>query len=259
MGQTQNSCEKIKEPIIKVHGHKSEAELNDDSSYKGLKSECDSIDNSNATNESTPTSLSAEENSDFEVVSETVITWKEGGREVFVAGSFSDWKQWFALKKEGDLHVLKILLPKGKHNIKFIVDKCWVCSSYYETVLDEKGNLNNVINNTSEKDKSRLKDVQPGKSRIKEKKTRAISDASQNCYSDIKPDRDLLNLNTPSLPCAYKPNFALSKSQFQHERLKSKSLILQSTEMNFVCTDTLNYSSCNNLTSTVSLSTHANL
>lgn len=252
MGQTQNSCDKLKEPIIKIHDSKSEIDPNDDSSYKGLKSENCSNENSNDTNESTPTSLSADENGELDAVLETTITWTEGGNEVFVTGSFSEWKQWFSMEKVGNIHILKLFLPKGKHYIKFIVDKIWVCSSYYETFLDDKGNLNNIINNLVDKEKLSVKDAHSIKPRNKEKKLRALSDASQNYYSDTKPERSNLKVNIPLLPCPYKSNFVFNIPEFDNKNLK-----LIKAEPDFKCAHPLNYSFYS--TTSISLSTHANL
>lgn len=258
MGQTQISCKELLEPILDINECKPGNSPKDESSYNGLRSESETNNYMNATNESTPTTLSIEESTESEIVCETEIIWRDGGAEVFVAGSFSDWKQWFALKKEGDYHILKIFLPKGKHFIKFIVDRCWVCSSYYETALDGDGNLNNIIYNECKELKEEQltpKDKHSSKNHDKERKIRTISENSQTSYSDNKPEREYLNTHTLLLPDPYMQPFNFSALNSQHERLKSKNL----QDHSLTLADNLLYLNCNVTMPSISISSHANL
>ncbi len=71
----------------------------------------------------------------------------EPGSEVFVAGTFNNWnpgeKQ---LRYRDDVYTAMLLLPKGRHEYKFIVDGTWCidpeCSDW---VPNGMGSLNSVI------------------------------------------------------------------------------------------------------------------
>ncbi|XP_054154253.1 5'-AMP-activated protein kinase subunit beta-1-like isoform X1 [Oppia nitens] len=72
----------------------------------------------------------------------TVFKWEGGGKEVFITGTFSDWKPIKMCHSHGDF-VAIIDVPEGTHNYKFVVDG--------QEVVDEKISVdedkqNNVIN-----------------------------------------------------------------------------------------------------------------
>lgn len=54
----------------------------------------------------------------------TVFKWDGGGREVYISGTFSDWKALPMVKSHGDF-VTIIDLPEGEHQYKFCVDGEW--------------------------------------------------------------------------------------------------------------------------------------
>lgn len=54
----------------------------------------------------------------------TVFKWDGGGKEVFISGTFSDWKPIPMVKSHGDF-VTIIDLPEGEHQYKFCVDGEW--------------------------------------------------------------------------------------------------------------------------------------
>lgn len=54
----------------------------------------------------------------------TVFKWDHGGKEVFISGTFSDWKPLPMVKSHGDF-VTIIDLPEGEHQFKFCVDGEW--------------------------------------------------------------------------------------------------------------------------------------
>ena len=114
----------------------------DNSSYKGIKTTTESE------NETFGSSMRTMPDSKRE--SKTLVEysfyWKDGGNDVYITGSFSNWKSWFKLEKIGEnLFHIKLLLPKDKHYFKFIIDKEWKHSSYYNSEVDEKGNTNNIV------------------------------------------------------------------------------------------------------------------
>lgn len=54
----------------------------------------------------------------------TVFKWDGGGKEVFISGTFSEWKALPMVKSHGDF-VTIIDLPEGEHEYKFCVDGEW--------------------------------------------------------------------------------------------------------------------------------------
>lgn len=50
--------------------------------------------------------------------------WDGGGKEVYISGTFSEWKTLPMVKSHGDF-VTIIDLPEGDHQYKFCVDGEW--------------------------------------------------------------------------------------------------------------------------------------
>lgn len=73
----------------------------------------------NTTTDSTATNIDADTK-----VLPTVFKWDGGGKEVFISGTFSDWKALPMVKSHGDF-VTIIDLPEGEHQYKFCVDGEW--------------------------------------------------------------------------------------------------------------------------------------
>lgn len=84
---------------------------------------------SSVTTEPINTAVPAETNAETNVdpntkVLPTVFKWDGGGKEVFISGTFSDWKALPMVKSHGDF-VTIIDLPEGEHQYKFCVDGEW--------------------------------------------------------------------------------------------------------------------------------------
>ncbi|CAG8444677.1 11731_t:CDS:2 [Acaulospora morrowiae] len=75
----------------------------------------------------------------------TIITWSHGGNNVYVTGTFNDWKQNIRLCKSSKDFTTVINLTPGTHKLKFIVDDEWKCSSDLSTATDPDGNLVNYL------------------------------------------------------------------------------------------------------------------
>ncbi|CAM0135982.1 hypothetical protein VKS41_005641 [Umbelopsis sp. WA50703] len=75
----------------------------------------------------------------------TIITWTQGGKSVYVTGTFNGWKQKIHLVKSSQDFSAVLELPPGTHRLKFIVDDEWKCSNDLETATDPDGNLVNYI------------------------------------------------------------------------------------------------------------------
>jgi len=74
----------------------------------------------------------------------TIIKFQGTGKEVFVCGTFSEWKKIPMVKSQKDFVAL-IDLPVGDHQYKFMVDGDWIHDSNQPTVNTEEGTKNNVI------------------------------------------------------------------------------------------------------------------
>ena len=79
---------------------------------------------------------------------ETKFEWREGGREVYVSGSFCDWKKFYIMTKDNDgIFHLTLSLPRGFHQYKFKVDDNWTYSKTHPK-YEDNGNVNNFIDTT---------------------------------------------------------------------------------------------------------------
>ncbi|EFA86476.1 putative glycoside hydrolase [Heterostelium album PN500] len=117
----------------------------------------------------------------------TVFTWAGGGREVFIAGSFNNWKEKIPLSHSEKDFTLIYNLPPGVHQYKFIVDGKWVHSSDQPVAADTKGNLINFVEVKS-------KDISSDLSNFK------ISSTPPGSYSKTIPTEDFQKFPPPSLP-----------------------------------------------------------
>ncbi|XP_059156372.1 5'-AMP-activated protein kinase subunit beta-2-like isoform X2 [Physella acuta] len=75
----------------------------------------------------------------------TVFKWEGGGKEVFLAGSFNNWKTKIPLaKSHGDFYTI-LDLPEGDHQYKFFVDGQWVNSPNDPVTNSDIGTQNNTM------------------------------------------------------------------------------------------------------------------
>lgn len=102
----------------------------------------------------------------LEGLSQTVpvaFAWRHGGRNVYVTGTFTDWKTRIPLSNShGEFNTL-VNLPPGRYEYKYIVDGTWQSDSGAEQTPDPFGTTNNVIVVTApQRDKAMIDD--PGAS-----------------------------------------------------------------------------------------------
>ncbi|XP_045171012.1 5'-AMP-activated protein kinase subunit beta-1-like isoform X2 [Mercenaria mercenaria] len=87
----------------------------------------------------------------------TVFKWEGGGKEVYVSGSFNNWKAKIPLAKSddiqdrdhkttvhGDFYTI-INLPEGEHQYKFSVDGSWQHNASEPSTSNNLGTLNNIV------------------------------------------------------------------------------------------------------------------
>lgn len=74
----------------------------------------------------------------------TVFKWDGGGKQVFISGSFSNWKSIPMVKSHGDF-VTILDLPEGEHQYKFHVDGQWMHDPTVLTIDNDLGSKNNIV------------------------------------------------------------------------------------------------------------------
>ena len=129
------------------------------SDYNNFNNDKDNNNNDNNNNKSTDdtntntNSNSAKNNHNY------IFTWDEGGNNVKLIGSFSNWTKYYDMEKDEKEQIFKFSLPleNGKYQYKFIVDGVWKCSKKQNTEDDGKGNINNILDLTNIKPKEEIK------------------------------------------------------------------------------------------------------
>ena len=76
----------------------------------------------------------------------TKIIWAEGGKEVYLTGTFCNWNKFYLMEKDtkNDIFYIILDLPQGFNQFKFKVDGLWKNSSVYPK-LNNHGNINNYL------------------------------------------------------------------------------------------------------------------
>ena len=121
--------------------------------------------------------------------------WNEGGNDVKLTGSFSDWKIQFQMIKDPDTKIFKYELPLGNeiYQYKFIVDGEWKFSKNFPIEADGDGNINNILDNRNnllvqpkEKKDEEIKEKAP---KEKPKKSKKIKKNKESGKTKTKKSR----------------------------------------------------------------------
>ncbi|KAK1277897.1 SNF1-related protein kinase regulatory subunit beta-1 [Acorus gramineus] len=75
----------------------------------------------------------------------TLITWNQGGNDVFVEGSWDDWTTRKVLHRSGKDHSILLVLPSGIYRYKFIVDGEWRYIPDLPFITDEMGSITQLL------------------------------------------------------------------------------------------------------------------
>ena len=120
------------------------------------------------------------------------FVWSEGGNDVKITGSFSDWKIKFQMTNDPIDQIFKCKLPLGNeiYQYKFIVDGEWKFSKNFPIKDDGNGNINNILDNT----KKAL--IQPKEKKNKEKKFRKFSKPKKNKKKNLKNKQSGISTKT---------------------------------------------------------------
>ncbi|KAI9193314.1 immunoglobulin E-set [Polychytrium aggregatum] len=75
--------------------------------------------------------------------------WSLGGERVFLTGTFDNWQQTIEMKHDPECpeeFIVSVPLDTTQdHLFKFVVDGSWRCSASFPTIVDSKGNVNNIL------------------------------------------------------------------------------------------------------------------
>ncbi|KAI8357039.1 hypothetical protein B0O80DRAFT_304932 [Mortierella sp. GBAus27b] len=113
----------------------------------------------------------------------TIITWSQGGANVYVTGTFNNWKQKVRLNKSTNDFSTVLNLPPGTHRIKFIVDDEWKCSTELSAATDAEGNLVNFLE-VADEEQDELEDL-------------PINGSPEGSYTDQIPSYAMSGASTP--------------------------------------------------------------
>ena len=173
--------------------------INDSSNYNGIINDNSLLSNksNNYFNDKLTKDKNISESNSNNLIN---FIWKEGGDEVFITGSFCDWKKRFKMNKnENNIFEKEILLLKGIYEFKFIVDGVWKCSSYYPHKSDKEGNDNNYIDNTIIKINNNLDITNLKNNALNENISTNLQDLKKK-YNNIYPYKHQLNIEAPKTP-----------------------------------------------------------
>jgi len=177
---------------------------NENSSYNGINFDKIKI---RSKNDNYNSDQITQEKSISEVQNKNLIKfyWNEGGKEVFITGSFCEWDKRLKMRKnKNNIFDIELLLPKGKYEFKFIVDNIWRCSSNYPQIMDDRGNNNNFIDNinTNNNLNDIIFNINKNVNNLSEEKSHKIGniDELKKNYSNIYPSIDQLSEEAPKIP-----------------------------------------------------------
>ena len=169
--------------------------------HKKKKTEEDNIE---PKDEFSPDENNQENSSDIEEVIQDlndinknfIFTWSEGGNDVKITGSFSDWKVQYQMTKDPKDQMFKLELPLKNeiYQYKFIVDNSWKCSKNYPIIDDGYGNINNILDNTKN-ESVQSKEISTTKKKKKPKRVNTNKTKTRDS-SKKKESKKLLNSNS---------------------------------------------------------------
>lgn len=118
------------------------------------------------------------------------FTWDEGGNNVKLIGSFSNWVKYYDMEKDENDQIFKFSLPleNGKYQYKFIVDGVWKYSKKQNTEDDGKGNINNILDIAYIKPKEEIKKKNLSKKNSKIENKKKIKEKKKKEKKDKKSD-----------------------------------------------------------------------
>ena len=219
---------------------------NDFSSYHGLL--IDEKINLKSKKQQTDSDEEINENADTASTLATKIPikfeYKEGGNEVLIAGSFTNWKEKKKMTKNNNgIFEIELFLPKGKYQFKFVVDGIWKCSNNILQEKDARGIKNNVIevvennniNNNEKIKKYKHKNSvcqSRGKLILDDDKKKISLEEMEKKYGCYFPEKYQFNDYAPKLPENYNVLVNINDNSNQKYFGRKKFLNIQRISFN---------------------------
>ena len=137
--------------------------------------------------------------------------WNEGGNDVKITGSFSNWKIQYKMTKDPIDNNFKCELPLENkiYQYKFIVDNVWKYSKNFPFINDGNGNINNIIDctksnllqskdkeNLIKKNKKEKEKEKINKIKKKQKSSRASTNKTKTRDSSKKKSKKIIKKNS---------------------------------------------------------------
>jgi hypothetical protein len=130
--------------------------------------------------------------------------WNFGGENIYLVGSFTDWRDQILMDKNGDESTKVLKLEKKEYYYKFIVDGDWRFAPDQKTVADSSCNINNFIDLTD------LDDHQDNEEEEEEEETEEEEEEEEEVKLKDEIDGNCIEINGYNQEI---PKFA----QFAHE------------------------------------------
>lgn len=147
--------------------------------------------------------------------------WKGNSSKVVLTGSFlNNWNTFITMQKNEKTGIFQktFLLPRTKHQFKFIVDNNWVCSDQYPTMPNEFNGLNNFIDLTNINPPETIKKKENNDNNTNNKINKIINEENNNIslkkqkktYNCKWPLINELNTSAPCIMQHYIPRFDIN-------------------------------------------------
>ena len=184
----------------------------------------------------------------------TTFEWDNGGNNVYVTGSFCNWKLFFLMKKNSQgTFLLTLNLPKGNHQYKFKVDNQWKFNDKFP-ICNNSGNINNYLDTTKWEITVQNSDegttVQSSNIIDNNEKSKSLNnngknkDIKTNKYSEYIPNKDEYNEKIPPMPDHYKN--LLNVNLLSHQKYIGNNNFLKISEDN-ILSDNISYKNIRNI------------
>ena len=125
-----------------------------ESSFKSITKDFSSLKRSRSKNSESTTNLDSNDSTSSDSKILTLIEYEltdYSNSDVFVTGTFTNWTSKLKMnRRDKGKYCLIISLSPGVYQFKFIIDDEWFISEQYPTIHDERGIINNIIDNTNE-------------------------------------------------------------------------------------------------------------
>ena len=180
--------------------------------------------------------ITAQEISEHNISKDNLVDvtfqWDEGGTNVSLAGTFSNWEEKIIpmIKNEKTrIFEYKMKLPRMKHYFKFIVDGRWACSRLYKSERDNRNIENNCIDLTKiNNDEISLKNEDYQEKEKQDKNIIIMEGNSKSLkktkklYDNKIPQESELNTTAPAIIPHYHPTFNINY-QSKQDLLENKN------------------------------------